>query len=128
MTRALRRLTPYAVAGLVPSVILGVLYALNGRSPLWGLVGGAIGLIGALLATATRVLLAPRMSESEVEALARELDEQEYWQDTAHRHEDPFVAAQGARARELGFCCEAGMTSYPEPCPWHGEKSKDRDE
>jgi hypothetical protein len=87
MTRILRLLAPYAIAVLVPSAILGVLYALNGRSPLWGLVGGGIGLIGALLATATRVLLAPKMGESEVEALARELDEQERWEDTAHGHE-----------------------------------------
>lgn len=81
MTRALRTLAPYVVALVVPSVVLGVLYVLEGRSPLWGLVGGAIGLLGAMLATATRVLLAPRMTESEVEALARELDEQEYWGD-----------------------------------------------
>lgn len=84
---ALRLLAPYVVAALVPSTILGVLYVFNGRSPLWGLVGGAIGLLGALAATATRVLLAPKMTESEVEALARELDEEEGWADTAHRHE-----------------------------------------
>jgi len=88
VSRAVRTLTPFVVAFLVPSVALGVLYALGGRSPLWGLVGGAIGLLGALAATATRVLLAPRMSESEVEALARELDEQEHWQDWGYRAPD----------------------------------------
>lgn len=87
MNRTLRILAPYAIALLVPTALLGVVYALGGRSPLWGLVGGAIGLVGALLATATRVLLAPQMNESEVEALARELDESEHWEDTAHGHE-----------------------------------------
>lgn len=52
-----RFVLPYAVALLVPSVILGVLYVLEGRSPLWGLVGGGIGLLGAALAQAVRVLL-----------------------------------------------------------------------
>jgi len=87
VSRALRTLAPFVVATLVPSAILGVLYVLSGRSPLWGLVGGAIGLLGALLALATRVLMAPRMSETEVEALARELDEEEGWRDRGHGHE-----------------------------------------
>jgi hypothetical protein len=55
VSRAPRTLAPYLVALLVPSTILGVLYVFEGRSPLWGLVGGAIGLLGAMLATATRI-------------------------------------------------------------------------
>lgn len=87
MSRALRYAAPYLAAALVPSVLLGAVYAVSGRSPLWGLVGGAIGLLGAMLALATRVLLAPRMDETELEALARELDEQEHWQDSAGGHQ-----------------------------------------
>jgi hypothetical protein len=111
MNRSARVLAPYVAAFFLPAIVLGGLFAASGDTPLYGLFGGGVGLIGALTALATRVLLAPTMTESEVEALARELDEEEDWRDTA----------PGARARELGFCCEAGATAYPGLCPWHGE-------
>lgn len=81
MKRAALCALPYLVALLVPTVVFGVLFALSNQSPFLGLFGGGIGLVGALSALATRVLLAPRMTESEIEALARELDEEEDWGD-----------------------------------------------
>lgn len=77
MSRPLRTAAPYVVAFLVPAFVLGLLFALAGDPPFYGLFGGGIGLLGALSALATRVLLAPRMTEEEIEALARELYEDE---------------------------------------------------
>lgn len=120
MKAALRRSLPWQAAWLVPAVMVAVLYALGGTSPLGvtigGVIGGFIGLFGALAAELMRSALDRRDQEAEVEQLAREtLAERE-------RRTTEFTAAQGARARELGFCCEAGMVAYPQPCPWHDEK------
>lgn len=81
MNRTLRTALPYVAAVGVPAVPLAALFAAAGDNALYGLFGGGIGLIGALSALAVRTMLAPQMTESEIEALARELDEQETWTD-----------------------------------------------
>lgn len=60
MKRYTLTLLPYLVAFAVPTVVLGTLFLASGSSPLYGLFGGAIGLLGALLARAVQVLTEPR--------------------------------------------------------------------
>jgi hypothetical protein len=83
MRRSARVVLPYVVAFALPAIVLGALFAASGDTPLYGLFGGGVGLTGALAALATRLMLAPKMTESEIEALARELDEQ--WDEPPER-------------------------------------------
>jgi hypothetical protein len=88
MRRSARVVLPYVVAFALPAIVLGALFAASGDTPLYGLFGGGVGLTGALAALATRLMLAPKMTESEIEALARELDEQEAWPIDARRERE----------------------------------------
>lgn len=58
---------PYAVAFAVPAVVLGVLYAAAGQSPLYGVFGGSIALLGALLMLVTRLAIRRRTEEAELD-------------------------------------------------------------
>lgn len=69
MKRAALRALPYLVAFLVPTVVLGVLHAAAGQHSLYGLFGGVVGLLGALLKTATRLLVRRRAQEAELDAV-----------------------------------------------------------
>lgn len=66
---------PYQAAWIVPTLPLAVLYALGDRSPLWGLIGGLLGLLGALSAWVVRLWLARPTDEID-----------EHWH-TTPRHE-----------------------------------------
>jgi hypothetical protein len=59
---------PYLVAALVPTAILGALFSMSGQTPLYGLFGGGIALIGAMLAQIVRVAIANRAAEAELDA------------------------------------------------------------
>lgn len=60
---------PYLVAFGVPAVVLGALYGADGQPPLYGLFGGAIALLGALLMLATQVVIRRRAQEAEIDAV-----------------------------------------------------------
>ena len=74
------RLLPFAAGLFVPTAIFAAVYLLQGENPIWGLVAGAIGLIGALSAELARLPLEHRQAE---------LEEQQRW-----------VAAQRERKEE----------------------------
>lgn len=81
MKRAALCALPYLVAFGVPAAVLGVLFVADGQSGLYGLFGGMIALLGALLMLATRLVVRRRAQEAELdEALEwlREAQESDY--------------------------------------------------
>jgi hypothetical protein len=52
-----RGLVPALAAWLVPSALLAVIYAQQGQNPAYGLVGGVVGLVGALASWAVYGLM-----------------------------------------------------------------------
>lgn len=58
---------PYLVAFTVPAAALGALFVADGQSPLYGLFGGVIALLGALLMLVTRLVIRRRTQEAELD-------------------------------------------------------------
>jgi p-aminobenzoyl-glutamate transporter AbgT len=63
-----RKALPFAAAVALPSVIFAVIYLTQGENPVFGLVAGAIGLLGAFSAELVRVVQDHRDALSDLES------------------------------------------------------------